>query len=230
MLLQLILNLVLPRRCPVCGCRMNKKEGSPCVACYLHLPRTHYASFPYDNEMARLLWGKIPVERVAAFFYFKPQSAAARLVYQIKYNNKPELAVEVASRLTKESDFCDFFCDIDCIVPMPLARKREKERGYNQCLSIAEGLSRTTHIPVVADAVERISFKASQTKMNHWERIENVEGVFRLKNPEYIAGKHILLVDDIMTTGSTICSCAKELLRASNIKISIFTLGYTKTM
>ena len=121
-----------------------------------------------------------------------------------------------------------FFEGIDVIVPMPITKSRRRERGYNQSEEFARGIAELTEIPVATDVVERLSFGISQTKLNHWERRENVENVFHLINGESISNRHVLLVDDIMTTGSTIISCGSELLKAGNVKISILTIGYTK--
>ncbi|KXB83661.1 hypothetical protein HMPREF3034_01056 [Prevotella sp. DNF00663] len=117
-----------------------------------------------------------------------------------------------------------FFEGIDMIIPIPLYKKRERQRGYNQSVEIARGVAEATGLPLKKDVVERITFGGSQTLRDRWQRTENVEDAFRLKDTG-ITGHHILLIDDIVTTGATICSCAQELLRAGNVKFSVLCLG-----
>lgn len=221
-----IFNLILPRKCAVCSQRLSTNERYFCTVCAAHLPRTHFAQTAYDNKMARMLWGRTWVEKVAAYFYYSSGSDTANLIYKLKYFNKPQIGYEVATMLAKEPDFQTFFDGIDAIIPMPIARERRKMRGYNQCDYIADGLHAVTHIPIISNAIERTSFAESQTKLHHQERLENVEGVFRLKDDSRLSAKHVLLVDDVMTTGATITSCTNELLRAKDVKVSVLTLGF----
>ena len=130
--------------------------------------------------------------------------------------------------LAKELQRADFFDGIDGIIPIPLTRKRYRQRGYNQSYEIAKGVSEVTGLPIYNDAVQRTNFKGSQTHRWRWDRIENVESAFKLTNAERIAGKHILLIDDVVTTGATMISCAKELSKAGNVKFSTLSLGHTK--
>ena len=121
-----------------------------------------------------------------------------------------------------------FFDGVDAIVPVPLARKRMRERGYNQAFEIARGISAVTRMPIIDKAVIRESFKRSQTKMNRWQRNENVEGVFSLVDGSALTGKHILIIDDVVTTGATVVSCARELMKAGDVRFSVMSLGFTK--
>lgn len=121
-----------------------------------------------------------------------------------------------------------FFDGIDAIVPVPLAKKRKRERGYNQSLEIARGVSQITRLPIINNAVKRLSFKGSQTQMSRWQRNDNVEGEFILKDSEAVKGKHILIIDDVVTTGATVISCANEIGKAGGVKFSVLSLGLTK--
>ena len=121
-----------------------------------------------------------------------------------------------------------FFDDIDCIIPVPLSWSRKLKRGYNQSNEIAKGIQEVTGIRVEEHIVKRTKFKSSQTHKGRWGREENVRGLFKLTHPEKVRGKHILLIDDICTTGATMVSCGKEIAKAGNVKISILTLGYSK--
>lgn len=223
-----LFNLIAPKQCAMCGCRLAASEDVICASCNIDLPRTGFSAHPYDNDMAKLFWGRIPVERAAALFYYRAHSNSSRVIYQMKYYGHPEIG-ELMGRMTAAEFAGDgFFDGIDVIVPVPLARNRQRERGYNQSFEIARGISGITHLPVDGKAVKRKSFNASQTKMNRWQRNDNVKDVFTLKRAEELAGKHILIVDDVVTTGATVISCAEELMKCGGVKFSVMSLGFTK--
>ena len=185
-------------------------ERALCAACYLHLPRTALYLDAYANPMARLFWGLFPVERVAALFYYEAGSAASDMVYKLKYHDRPDLGVDLGRLMGAELSPSGFFDGIDCIVPVPLAKKRLHQRGYNQSLALARGLSRATGLPVCDGAVSRTAFERSQTaQVSRWERQANVAEVFQLTDGAAVAGRHVLLVDDVVTTGATMTAPAK---------------------
>ena len=224
-----LLDLLSPRMCAICGNRLSISEQTICAKCNLHLPRTHYGRRPYDNEMARLLWGQIPVERAAALFFYEPGAQGSKMIHKLKYGNHPEIGNIMGRMAALEMDADDFFEGVDMLVPVPLASKRQRQRGYNQSKEIALGVSEVTHLPVRTDIVSRQSFFGSQTQLGKWERNQNVKDAFLLMKGPAAKGKHILLIDDIMTTGATIIACASELAKAGNVKVSVLTLGFTKT-
>ncbi len=199
-----------------------------CAPCQMHLPLTGYEQKAEDNPMARLFWGQFPIERAAALFFYEPQSEASRLIYEMKYNGRPEIGERLGVIMARQILGTGFFDGVDAIVPMPITRKRLWQRGYNQSQKIAEGIKTITSLPIYNNVVRRMSFKKSQTSESRWERMENVEGAFRLVRPELISGRHILLVDDIVTTGATIISCGRELAKADGVRISVLSLGRTK--
>ncbi len=147
----------------------------------------------------------------------------------MKYLGHPEDGEIMGRMFAGEIKDDGFYEGIDLIVPVPLAKKRMRARGYNQSMEIAQGVSQITGIPVCDDVVIRKTFKSSQTKMNRWQRVDNVEDAFELKKPEKIRGKHLLMVDDVVTTGSTIISCAKEMMKCGEVKFSIISLGFTRS-
>ena len=224
-----ILDLLSPRACVVCGKRLSVGENFLCAKCNFHLPRTEYQNDPYDNEMARLFWGRIPIQKCAALFFFNAGSESSNIIYKLKYHNHPEIGLYLGEITAKEFQKTDFFEDIDLIIPVPLAKSRQHERGYNQSLLIASGVRNITKLPIGKEVVKRNSFKESQTQKDRWQRNENVENAFQLMKPEVIKGKHILLVDDVATTGATLCACEKEILKAEDVKISILTLSFAKS-
>ena len=223
-----LINLVAPKQCVMCGCRLAVGEDVVCTSCNLDLPRTNYHEKPYDNEMAKLFWGRMPVEKAAALFFYRAHSASSRIVYSMKYFGHPEVGELMGRMAAVEFAKNGFFDDVDLIVPVPLAKKRQRARGYNQSMEIARGVSEITRLPIVADAVVRKSFNGSQTEMNRWQRNENVEDVFTLKDGSRIEGRHVLIVDDVVTTGATVISCANELRRCGDVKFSVMSLGFTK--
>ncbi len=224
-----LLDLISPRLCVVCGRRLTVTEKVICAKCNFHLPRTDFHRNAYENEMAKLFWHQIPIERATAYFYYEPHSSTANIIYQMKYKDHPEIGEVMGRMMGKELMPSGFFDRIDGIIPVPLAKKRQRQRGYNQSVEIARGVSEVTGLPVFDKVVKRVSFKGSQTSLGRWERNENVEKVFELIDGATIQGKHLLIVDDVVTTGATVIACSKELVKANNIKISVLSLGLAKS-
>lgn len=223
-----ILDFISPRSCVVCGRRLSPSERSLCSVCLLHLPRTTYQFSPTDNPMDRLFWGLSSVEHAAALMFYEPHSELAQLVYQLKYGQRPDIGEDMGRLMAKEMALGDFYEGIDALVPVPLTRKRKRQRGYNQSEMLARGISDVTGIPVITKAIGRRHFQQSQTSLSRQERQENVEGVFVLQNPKLLEDKHILLIDDICTTGATLMACSQAIKDVKGLRISVLTLGYTK--
>jgi ComF family protein len=223
-----LLDLISPRLCVVCGNRLAVTEETLCSKCYLHLPRTDFANDLYESVMAKLFWGQIKLEKATALFYYEPHAETAQILYELKYKNHPEIGVVMGRMMAKELMKSGLFEDIDALVPVPLAKKRERERGYNQSLELAKGVSEVTGLPIANLVIRRTKFVWSQTQRGRWERNENVAHVFELVD-ENISGQHLLLIDDVVTTGATVIACAKEMQKASNVKISVLALGFAKS-
>jgi ComF family protein len=223
-----LFDLVAPRTCAICDSRLSPSEEAVCAKCLLHLPLTHYELSPYDNPMARLFWGLLPVERAAALFFYEPRSEMAKFIYDLKYFQRPDIGVTMGTMATRLFAPHDFFTGIDAIVPVPITRSRRWHRGYNQSEQIAYGISSVTALPIYKKVVVRDYFTESQSHKNAMERRGNVANAFRLKDAEKIRGKHLLVVDDIVTTGSTVIACGEELCKAEGVKLSILSLGLTQ--
>lgn len=240
MLLQSILDFLLPRYCPVCKNRLQVEERAICKNCLSDLPRTRQWIFPQNGSgigekkfeeggFAKLFWTRLPeLTKAIAFLNFRPKSEIAEIVYDFKYRGMRNTAVEMGRIAAEEILPSGFFDGIDVIVPLPLNKSRYRERGYNQSERIAYGISLVTGIPVETKYVVRRSFKTSQTSLSKIERPDNVKDVFCLgEKADEMRGKHILIVDDVVTTGATTAACAKIVLQIPDTKVSIFALGHT---
>jgi ComF family protein len=195
----------------------------------MHLPVTRFQYEPLDNPMARLFWGQFPIERAAAWFYYVPHSYVSTLIYDLKYHDRPDIGEDMGRLMANEMQLAHFFDDIDALLPVPLSRKRLRQRGYNQSEQLAIGISDITHLPVVTKALRRKHFMKSQTQLSRHERQENVDDMFELRDGNLLEGRHVLLIDDICTTGATLTACADVLKSIPGIRLSVLTLGFTKT-
>lgn len=223
-----LFDLISPRQCAVCGNRLSPNESLLCVSCDLELEATPFCESPYDNPMARLFWGQFPIEKASAWFYYRSHGTPSKMIYDLKYHGEDMLGEDIGEEMARRHLATGFFNDIDAIVPIPITRERRRQRGYNQSEMLARGIGIATRLPVYHKVVTRQQFVKSQTHQSTWERRENVSGVFQLNSPEKIRGKHLLLVDDIVTTGSTIIACGQELAKADGVRLSVLSVGFTK--
>ena len=219
-----LIDLIFPRHCVVCGETLSPQERDICLNCLNSLPRIEKIHL---EEIEKVFWGKIEIERATSYIYYHKSSPYNNLIHRLKYKDHPEIGERFAYMAAKDIEATGFFDGIDAIVPLPLSKKKERKRGYNQCDYIAAGISRATGIPVIKEAVIRTITNETQVHKNRDERWKNAEGIFSLTAPTMIAGKHILLVDDILTTGATLASCASTIQRGCYCRTSIFTLAYT---
>ena len=224
-----ILDLISPRQCVVCGERLTPTERSICSVCLRHLPRTTYQFTPDDNPMAQLFWHLTPIERAAALIYYEPHSEMARIVYQLKYGQRPDIGEDMGRLMAVEMEFARYFEGIDALLPVPLARKRLRQRGYNQSERLAEGIRQKTGLPVITRAVGRKHFLQSQTQLSRHERQENVQDIFELRDERPLKGRHLLLIDDICTTGATLIALVDAIKHVEGIRLSVLTFGFTKS-
>ena len=222
------LDFISPRECVVCGQRLAPTERSVCSVCLFHLPRTDFHLNPLDNQMAQLFWKLTTIQKAAALFFYHPHSEMAQIVYRLKYNNRPDIGEDMGRVIACELQCSDFFSDIDILLPVPLSRKRFRQRGYNQSEMLATGISDITHLPIVTKALRRKEFHQSQTMLNRWQRQENVADTFELTDDRRLKGQHVLLIDDVCTTGATLIACANAIKEVEGIRISVLTLGFTK--
>ena len=218
-------NAVVPRYCIICERRLWATEECTCLSCLMQLPRTGFKG-KKGNIVERILWDeRITTQRGNSFLYYHPESVYCNIFFSFKYLHNPATAVFYGRMMAHDLEYTDFFQGIDLLVPVPLSGKRFLKRGYNQSERLAAGVSAVTGIPVCTEALQRVSDNVSQTRLTVEERRENVQQIFRLARPDLVAGKHVLLIDDVITTGSTIKQCAYCLLEAEGVKLSVLSLA-----
>ena len=204
---------------------MSQGEEVLCVRCQAVLPRVRTISFE-ENDIARIFWGLVPIEKGISFFHYTPHSPHSRILFELKYHNHPEVGKTMGRMMAEELKATNFFNGIDLIVPIPLSRKKERQRGYNQSDWIAWGISEATGIPTDTTSVVRTKSNPSQTTLDHRQRRENVRDIFAVRHPGNLEGRHILLVDDVITTGATMLSCAEAIARACRVRFSVLSLAW----
>jgi len=198
------------------------KESMLCIRCIAGLPETNF-SVHAGNPIEKMLWGRIPLAGATATYYFSKESLIQHLVHQFKYKGNKDLGLQLGRLLGKYLVQSDRF-NAEALVPLPLFEVKEKRRGYNQATVLCDGIAEIMKIPVLKNAVSRPQHTDTQTKKGRLERWQNMEGKFVLQDEKAIADKHLLLVDDVITTGATLEACGTELLKGNNVKLSIATL------
>lgn len=229
-ILKSILNFLFPSYCVVCGRRLLVGEQAICLHCNLKLPRTNTWNDPYNNKLAQRFWGKInPFKKGASYIYHLPHGDSAEIVYDFKYHDRPDVARQIGEMMAQEMGQSGFFDDIDAIIPVPITNKRWRERGYNQCEELAIGITKRYDIPIEMDVIKRKPGIASQVTQTRATRRDNVTGAFyATPKAQRLAGKHCLLLDDIITTGSTLTECCRALESIPGISFSVMSFGCVK--
>lgn len=217
-------SLLFPRCCVVCGNPLVKGEERLCLHCNVELPRTDY-HLREKNPVERMFWGRIPVERATSYFFYHRGSGSRQILHELKYNGCKELGEVMGRLMASELLLAGFFQGVDVIVPVPLHRKKKQRRGYNQSEWIARGVAAVTGLPVDRVSVIREKNTETQTRKSILERWENVDGTFVLRNPERFAGQHVLLIDDVLTTGATAIACASAFCGVEDVRFSVLTLA-----
>lgn len=218
-----LFNLFYPLLCAACSRTLNYGEKHICSACLWRMPETLF-HLQDDNPVIRRFWGKVNVEAAASFAFFDKGEKMQRILHSLKYAGNTDLGIFLGELYGSHLRQAPLFTACRAIIPVPLHPKKIKSRGYNQSSLIAEGLSKAMGIPFYTDFMERIIATSTQTKKSRYARFENVENVFRLSGKK-VNEKHLLLVDDVITTGSTLESCARCAAQPGNVKISIATIA-----
>lgn len=217
-----VLHLFFPHICTGCGSDILNVESALCMRCVDAMPETNFELHP-DNPVEKSFWGRLPLIGATAQFYFTKESLMQHLMHQFKYKGNRELGIQLG-RMMGEQIMNSGRFDADALVPLPLFPAKEKRRGYNQATVLCQGIAERMKIPILDKAITRPQHTETQTKKGRIERWKNMEGKFILSDPDAIKNKHLLLVDDVVTTGATLEACGNELLKAENVRLSLATL------
>ena len=218
------LHLFYPHICTGCGSDLLGKDQMLCLKCINDLPHTGFAPFT-NNPVEKHFIGRLPVAAAHSEFYFSKGSLMQQLIHQLKYKNNPGIGAYLGELMGFSLLKSDRFKHIDALIPLPLFADKEQQRGYNQAAVICEGLSSILNIPMLLGNVTRERFTETQTRKHRTERWENVHKSFAVKDRQLLSGKHLLLVDDVVTTGATLEACGRVILQATNARLSIATLA-----
>lgn len=214
-----------PRLCAACDDLLVKHEQVICMSCVSGLPRTNYHLDP-ANPVAKQFWGKVLIEGATAYYHFIKGERVQVLMHRLKYRSQPEIGVQIGKYCGAEIQSSTMFSGCDIVIPVPLHPAKLRLRGYNQASVFAEGLSLGMNIGWNDDILVRTRKTDTQTRKNRFARYKNVEEVFRIDKPELIRNKKILLVDDVITTGSTLSACANAILEVQGTRVCVCSIAY----
>ncbi|MAY83932.1 MAG: amidophosphoribosyltransferase [Flavobacteriales bacterium] len=225
-MINLLLDIIYPPSCEACGTLIPSRSELLCIKCRLNLSRTDYHKLR-RNPVAQHFWGRLQVERATSFLHFREQSICQQLIHKLKYEGRPDIGVALGRLLASELKVNGFFEEIDLILPIPMHKAKQKKRGYNQAERLAYGVALQTSIEISTDHLLKGIHTESQTKKGRAKRFENVRDSFSLQNERDLDSKHILLIDDVITTGSTLEACGRLLKDRLDCRLSILTLAAT---
>lgn len=219
------LHLFYPHVCTGCGSDLLEKDNLLCLECIHNLPHTNFADLP-NNPVEKYFWGRIPITAAYTQFYFSKEFLIQHLIHQLKYRGDTNIGFYLGEIMGKTLLESNRFKSIDTLIPLPLYADKEHKRGYNQAAVICNGMSAIMNVPVLNEAVIRQHATETQTRKHRTERWENVKESFKVIKQHELTGKHLLLVDDVVTTGATLEACGNIILQQPNVKLSIATLAY----
>lgn len=221
------LNLLFPKLCFGCQEMLLNNEEVICRLCRNSLPLTHHCNM-VKNEATRKFYGRIPIEYASSFLYYSKGGIVQNILHHLKYRNQPEISYFLGKMYAQKLLSCPYYKHLDAIIPVPLHKDKLRSRGYNQLNGFAQALSEELKIPIANHLLYKTKNYSSQTKKSIFDRTSKTEEKFEIEYNLEDSNKHYLLIDDILTTGGTIESCAKKILQIPNCKISIACLASTR--
>jgi ComF family protein len=224
--LENIIPAFYPELCLLCETENRLPENEFCLECMLNIPYTDHFENP-ENALVRHFWGRVPVVAGAALFDFRKEHAVRTLIHRFKYQKEKNIGIKLGMIAGLKYLESSFFKNIDVVIPVPSSRFKMWKRGFNQAEIFALGIHRVTHLPLDTQNLKKCRNTKTQTKKTRVDRLNNVMGSFRLKDKNSFEGKHVLIVDDVLTTGATIESCINAFSHCTNIKFSVLTIGLT---
>ncbi|HKJ07327.1 MAG TPA: phosphoribosyltransferase family protein [Flavobacteriaceae bacterium] len=222
-----IVELFFPTICYCCDSQLTEGEKHICLNCRFDLPTTNFTKLE-GNIVEQAFYGRIPIVAATALFYFYKEGKIQKLIHQLKYRGEQNVGVFTGKWLGQELKDSARFNTIDCVIPVPLHKKKLKKRGYNQVEKFGKTLATILNVDYIDNVLVKVTATKTQTHKIRFDRWKNVSELFTIQNSQLIANKHILLIDDVITTGATLEACYKALNKANNINISIASIAYTK--
>lgn len=217
------LHLIYPHNCAGCGSDLLENDQEICMHCFANLPETNFALYG-GNPIEKIFYGRLQIELATAGYYFNKKSALQRLIHQLKYKGNKEVGRQLGKWLGLQLHKSNRFTNVQALVPLPLYPDKEKRRGYNQSTVICEGIADVMQLPVLTDVVSRKRYTDTQTKKGRSDRWTNVDNSFAISNTDLLTNKHVLLVDDVITTGATLEACGTALKTVQGLTLSIAAL------
>ncbi len=202
-----------------------KQEQIICNSCLYQLPYTNFHQLP-NNPIEKIFWGRAIVEQAGAYLYFNKGNKVQNLMHRFKYKGVKDIGKYIGAAYGRELYKANYLSNADVLIPVPLYPEKQRKRGYNQSQCFAEGLSEGLGIKTESETLIRVKNSATQTQKNRFERWQNVEHIFEIANQAAIQNKHIILVDDVITTGATVEACIATLKKTTPCKISFLALAY----
>jgi ComF family protein len=220
-----LVHFFYPHNCIGCGSDVIENENFLCHECINNLPHTGFA-LHVNNPVEKMFWGRIAIAAGMSEFFFSKTSIIQNLIHELKYKGNKDAGLYLGNLIGTSLANSNRFLNIDMLVPLPLFAKKEFRRGYNQAEVLCEGIAQVINKPLLTKNVIRVVHTETQTKKGRIQRWENVEKSFSVKDPIALQGKHILLVDDVITTGATMEACGAEILKINGTKLSIAALAF----
>jgi len=221
------ISLLYPNVCAACGNSLFKHEEIICTYCLYHLPKTNYHLME-ASPLDKVFWGRVQLARTAALYTFHKKGKVQHLIHQLKYKGRMDVGVHLGKLLGADLVKSSVFADVDKVIPVPLHPDKQRKRGYNQSEQIAIGMAKAMNIEMDATSFIRTVDTQTQTRKSRFARWENVKEIFQVTSVNELANKHLLLVDDVITTGATLESAAHILLNIEGVKLSVACIGYAR--
>jgi len=218
-------HLFFPRVCQACGHVLYAREEVLCTKCLYRLPKTNFSEHD-ENPVSRTFWGRVELNAATAFLFFSKGGKTQRLMHGLKYRGKKQIGIYLGKLFGNELKKSALFNDVEVVIPVPMHPKKQQKRGYNQSALIAEGIAFSMKAELQKNNLVKVVNTSSQTKKSRYGRWDNVKDVFSVNNALLLENKHILLVDDVITTGATIEACARQLHTIPGVKISVASLAH----
>jgi ComF family protein len=216
-----MLDIVYPNNCAICSINLNGNESYLCLNCKYDLPYIEESQYNIES-LKKLFWGRVDVKQIFALLNYQKGNQTQKILHQLKYNKKTKLAQHFGEMI---GDLISTTEKYAYLIPVPLHPKKKSIRGFNQSTVIAKGMHKTTNIPIIEKVIKRTKFNTSQTNFSKYDRWDNVRSIFSVVKPKLLVNKHVILIDDVLTTGATIEACVKELLKIKGCKVSIAVLA-----